>query len=66
MTGHNESSSDSYVILNNLPEGRNVVNLIKNGAGIISLKIFNGYVDENKKSFHMFILHVEKYMLGVV
>ena len=26
-----------------------VVRLIKNGAGIISLKMFNGYVDQNKK-----------------
>ena len=34
---------------NNLPEWRSVVKLIENGTGIISLKIFNGYVDQNKK-----------------
>ena len=36
-------------MLNNLPQWRSVVKLVKNGAGIISLKIFNGYVDEKKK-----------------
>ena len=46
---HNGSNFDSYVVLNNLPQWGSVVKLIKNGAGIISLKIFNGYVDENEK-----------------
>ena len=49
MVAHNESGFDSFVVLNNLPQGRTVVKLIKNGAGIISLKIFNAYVDEMKK-----------------
>ena len=49
LIAHNGSGFDSYVILNNLPKWRSVVKLIKNGAGIISLKIFNGYVDQNKK-----------------
>ena len=49
LIAHNGSGFDSYVVLNNLPQWRNVVKLIKNGAGIISLKIFNGYVDEQKK-----------------
>ena len=29
-----------------------MINLIKNGAGIVSLKIFNGFVDQNKKIPH--------------
>ena len=49
LIAHNGSGFDSYVVLNNLPQWRNVVELIKNGAGIISLKIFNGYVDPVKK-----------------
>ena len=36
---------DSYVVLNNLPQWRTVVNLIKNGAGVVSSETFNGYVD---------------------
>ena len=49
MIAHIESGFDSYVVLNKLPQWRSVVNLIKNGAGNVSLEIFNGYVDENKK-----------------
>ena len=49
LIAHNGSGFDSYVVLNNLHQWRNVVKSIKNGAGIISLKIFNGYVDQNKK-----------------
>ena len=49
LIAHNGSGFDSYVVLNNLPQWRSDVKLIKNGAGIISLKIFNGYVHQNKK-----------------
>ena len=49
LIAHNGSGFDSYVVLNNLPQWRSIVKLIKNGAGIISLKIFNGYVDPVKK-----------------
>ena len=45
----NGSGFDSYVVLNKLPHWRRVVNLIKNEAGIVSLKIYNGYVDPNEK-----------------
>ena len=37
------------IVLNNLPQWRSVVKLIKNGACIVSLKIFIGYVDPVKK-----------------
>ena len=49
MIAHNRSDFDSYVVLNNLPQWRSVVKPIKYGVGIISLKTFNGYVDQNKK-----------------
>ena len=49
LIAYNVSGFDSYVVLNNLPQWRTVVKLIENGAGIISLKIFNGYVDEMEK-----------------
>ena len=38
-----------YVVLNNLAQWRSVVKLIKNGRVIVSSKIFNRYVDQNKK-----------------
>ena len=49
LIAHNGSGFDSCVVLNNLPQWRSVVKLIKNGAGVVSLKLFNGYVDKNKK-----------------
>ena len=49
LIAHSGSGFDSFVVLNNLPQWRSVVKLIKNGAVIISIKIFNGYVDPNKK-----------------
>ena len=45
LLAHKGSSFDSYVVLNNLPQWRTVVSLIRNGSGIVSSKIFNGYVD---------------------
>ena len=48
LIAQNGSKFDSYVVLNNLPQWRSIVKLIKSGAGIVSLKIFNGYVDEKK------------------
>ena len=45
LFAHKGPGFDSYVVLNNLPQWRMVVILIKNGSDIASLKIFNGYVD---------------------
>ena len=42
LIAHNGSGFDRYVVINNLPHRRSVVKLIKNGAGVISLKLFNG------------------------
>ena len=49
LIAHKGSGFDSYVALNNLPQWRTVVSLIKNGSGIVTLKVFKGYVDQNKK-----------------
>ena len=38
LIAHNVSGFDSYVVLNNLPQWRSVVKLIKNGAGFFYLK----------------------------
>ena len=51
LIAHRGSGFDSYVVLNNLPQWR-TVKLVKNGSGIVSLKLFNGYVDQNKKIPH--------------
>ena len=64
LIAHKGSGFDSYVVLNNLPQWRTVVSLIKNGSGIVSLKIFNGFVDTVKKipqyvHFRCGLLHIK-------
>ena len=46
---HNGSGFDSHVVSNNLPQWRSIVISNENGAGIVSLKVLNGYVDERKE-----------------
>ena len=41
--------------LNNLPCGKRIVNLFKNGKDIIQLKIFNGYIEKNKKQVTQYL-----------
>ena len=64
LIAHKGSGFDSYVVLNNLPQWRTVVSLIKNGSGIVSFKQFNGYVDQNKNipeyvHFRCGLLHIK-------
>ena len=54
LIAHNGSGFDSYVVLNIIPQWRSVVKIVKNGAGIISLKIFNSCVDQNEKNSSSF------------
>ena len=49
LLAHKGPGFDSYVVLNILPQWTTVVSLIKNGSGIVSLNLFNGYVDPTKK-----------------
>ena len=56
MQAHNGSGFDSWIILNNLPCDKHIVNIIKNGRGIISLKIFNGYIEKNKNQIPQCLL----------
>ena len=66
LLAHNGSGFDSYIVLNKLPRWRTVVSLIKNGSGIVSLKIFNGYVDQLKSFLNMFILDMDYYILKIL
>ena len=58
LLAHKGSGFDSYVVINNLTQRRTVVSLIKNGSGIVSLELFNGYVNQLEKHLIMFILVV--------
>ena len=50
LVAHNGSGFDTWIILNNLPKECKIMNMIKNGKGIISLKIYNGMVDVKANS----------------
>ena len=43
-------------MLNILPCDKHIVSFIKNGNGIIPVKIFNGYIEKNKK-------HIPQYLI---
>ena len=49
LLAHNASGFDTRIVLNNLSCDKRIENIIKNGKGIIELKIFNGSIEKNKK-----------------
>ena len=55
MHAHNGSGFDTWIILNNLPCDKHIVDIIKNGKGIIELKVFNGLIEKNKKQFPQYL-----------
>ena len=50
LHAHNGSGSDTSILLNNLSCDKHIVYNIKNGKGIIGLKVFNGYIENIKKN----------------
>ena len=55
MHAHNGSGFDTWIILNNLPCDKNLVDIIKNAKGIIGLKIFNGLIHKNNKQIPQYL-----------
>ena len=49
MHAHNVSGFDTWIILNNLPCDKQIVDIIKNGKGIIEIKVINGLIYKNNK-----------------
>ena len=39
---------DTWIILNNLPCDKHIVDFIENGKGVISLSVFDGYTQEKQ------------------
>ena len=50
LIAHNGSGFDSYVVLKSLSQWRKFNILLKNRVGVVSLRIFNGFVDKDEKS----------------
>ena len=48
LHAHNGSGFDTWIILNNLPCDKHIVNIIKNGKSIIEIKVFNGYIGKKQ------------------
>ena len=46
---HNGSCFDTWIFINNLTYDNRIVNIFKNGKGIIQLKVFNFYIQNNEK-----------------
>ena len=56
MHAHNGSGFDTWIILNNLRCDKHIVgDIIKNGKGIIELKVFNGYIYKNNKQIPQYL-----------
>ena len=49
LRAHKGSGCDTWIVLNNLPCDKRIINIIKNGKGILELKKFNGYIEKNRK-----------------
>ena len=56
LHAHNGSGFDTWIILNNLPCDTHIVDVIKNAKSINSLKIFNIYIEKNKKQIPQYII----------
>ena len=49
LHAHNRSGFDSWIVINILSCDKRIVNIIKNGEGIIELKIFNGFIQKSSR-----------------
>ena len=55
MHAHNGSGFDTWVVLNSLPCDTHIVDIIKNGEGIIQLKVFNDLIYKNNKQIPQYL-----------
>ena len=46
LHAQNGSSFDTWIVLKNLSCDKHIVDIMKNGKGIIELKVFNGYIEK--------------------
>ena len=55
MHAHNGSGFHNWIILNSLPCDKHIVNIIKNGKGIIEMKVFSGLIHKNNKQIPQYL-----------
>ena len=56
LHAHNGSGFGTWIILNNLPCAKRLVDIIKNGKSINSLRVFNGYIQNSKKQIPEYLI----------
>ena len=55
MHAHNGSGFDTWIVFNNLPCDKHIVDIIKIGKSIIELKVFNGLIEKNNKQIPQYL-----------
>ena len=55
MHAHNGSGFDTWITINYLPCDKHIVDIIKNGKGIIKLRVFNGLILKNNKQVPQYL-----------
>ena len=55
LHAHIGSVFDTWIILNNLPREKHIVDIIKNGKRFIERKVFNGYIQNKKKQIPQYL-----------
>ena len=55
LHAHNGSGFDTWIVLDNLPCDKHIVDIIKNGKGINELKVFNGLIYKNNKQVPQYL-----------
>ena len=56
LHAYNVSGFDTWIILNNLPSDKRIVDFIKIGKGIISLRVFQGCINSGKKQIPEYLV----------
>ena len=55
LHAHNGSGFDTWIVLNSLDCDKRIVNIVKNGKGIIELKVFNGLIQNGKRQIPQYL-----------
>ena len=55
LHAHNGSGFDTWIVLNILPCHKRIVIIMRNGKGIIEVKVFNGYIEKNDKQIPQYL-----------
>ena len=56
LHAHNGSGFDTWIVLSNLPCDEHIVDIFKNGKGIISMRVFAGYIQNNKRHIRQYLI----------